>query len=499
MFNGMNNKTFLLAVTLVFMWVAAQLNVQAQGYHIKLKIDNLQNTDVMLGHHFANLKYLDDTIRLNAKGMGEFSGKNKLPEGMYFIYLPSKSSYFDILIGDQQNFSIEDDTTDFVNRFRSSGSLENQEFYDYQKFLMDKSKLAKDLQDKIKAAISEDQKKTYREHLSAIDKEVSAHIGEVIKKNPNLFFSTFLKATVDVDVPDFPRDSKGKVLDSLFQYRYYRTHYFDNFDFTDARLLRTPLYEGKFRTYYEKVIPQIPDSIIPEVDMLINKARKDPEVFRYVLVTLFNSFASSQIMGMDKVFIHIAEKYYIPEASWSAPDFIEKLKKQVAERKPLLIGNIAPNIQLVEVPAEHFIQAADDTAAMKNPYVGGFFNLRDVKAKYTILIFWDADCGHCQMAMPVLHDIYEKLKNQDVKVVAVHTLGGIEGKEKWVKYVTQHNDLDWINAWNPYDFSYKEVYDVKSTPVLFLLDENKKILAKQITPEQVYDLVQYLIKSGGKM
>ena len=230
--------------------------------------------------------------------------------------------------------------------------------------------------------------------------------------------------------------------------------------------------------------------------MLITKARKDPDVFRYVLVTLFNYYASSQIMGMDKVFYHIAEKYYVPEATWSTKDFIDKLKVQIKEKKPLLIGNIAPDIQLVDVPAQHFAQAADDTAARKNPYVGSFFNLSDVKAKYTILFFWDTDCGHCQKAMPVLHDVYERLKDKDVKVVAVHILGGVEGKEKWVKYINEHNYLDWVNAWNPYDYSYKEKYDVKTTPVLFLLDEKKKIIAKQISPEQTEDILKYLLKSG---
>ena len=484
---------------LILILTMGQLSIDAQGYRIKVKIHNLPNGEVILGHHFANNKLPDDTAKLNANGVGQFSGKSELKQGMYFIYLPSKMTYFDILIGSQQDFSIENDTTDFANNFKCTGSTEAQMFNEYQRYLIEKNKEAKGILDKMKTATGDQEKKSLRDQMNAIDKEVKGHINDLIHDNPKLFLSTFLKATLDIDVPDPPKDAKGKVLDSLFQYKYYRAHYFDNFDFTDSRLLRTPLYEGKFKPYFEKVIPQIPDSIIPEVDMLITRARKDPDVFRYVLVTLFNSYASSQIMGMDKVFVHIAENYYIPEASWSSADFIEKLKQQVKERKPLLIGNPAPNIQLVEVPAEHFILAAEDTAARRNPYVGGFFNLYDVNAKYTILIFWDADCGHCQKAMPVLHDVYENLKDQGVKVVAVHTVGGVEGKEKWVKYLTAHNFLDWINAWNPYDYSYKDKYDVKTTPVLYLLDENKKILAKQITPEQVSDLIRFLIKSGGKM
>jgi thiol-disulfide isomerase/thioredoxin len=470
---------------------------QNNGYRLKIKIHNLKDNQIILGHHFANNLLPDDTAKINSNGLAEFSGKEKLKPGMYFIFLPNKS-YFDILIGDKQIFSFENDTFDFVNRFKSEGSPDNELFYNYQRYFVEKNKQAKEISDKLKSAATEPEKKESRELLLKIDKEVKDHINNDIQQNPDLFFSTFLKATVDVQVPDFPRDDKGKVKDSLFQYRYYRAHYFDNFDFTNSGLLRTPIYEGKFKPYFEKIIPQIPDSIISEVDMLITKARKDPDVFRYVLVTLFNNYASSQIMGMDKVFYYIAEKYYVPDAIWSSKDFIDKLKVQIKEKKPLLIGNIAPDIQLVDVPAEHFAQAADDTAARRNPYVGSFFNLSDVKAKYTILFFWDTDCGHCQKAMPVLHDVYERLKDKGVKVVAVHILGGVEGKEKWVKYINEHNYLDWVNAWNPYDFAYKDKYDVKTTPVLFLLDEKKKIIAKQISPEQTEDILKYLLKSNAK-
>jgi len=468
---------------------------QDNGYKIKIKINNLKDAEVILGHHFANNLLPDDTVKLNNKGIAEFKGKVKLKQGMYFIFLPNRS-YFDILVGEKQIFSLENDTFDFVNRFKSEGDPENQAFNDYQRYLEAKNKLAKALQEKLKASATDTEKKDAREQMIKIDKEVKDRIRQLITQYQNTFFGDFVKATVEIDVPDFPRDDQGKVKDSLFQYKYYRAHYFDNFDYSNSNLLRTVIYEGKFKPYFEKIIPQIPDTIIAETDILISKARKDPDVFRYVLVTLFNYYASSQIMGMDKVFYHIAEKYYVPEASWSTKDFIDKLKVQIKEKKPLLIGNIAPDIQLVDVPAQHFAQAADDTAARRNPYVGSFFNLSDVKAKYTILFFWDTDCGHCQKAMPVLHDVYERLKDKDVKVVAVHILGGVEGKEKWVKYINEHNYLDWVNAWNPYDFSYKEKYDVKTTPVLFLLDEKKKIIAKQISPEQTEDILKYLLKSG---
>ena len=129
------------------------------------------------------------------------------------------------------------------------------------------------------------------------------HIEELISANQDNFFGVFLKALQEVSVPDPPLEADGKPIDAGFRYKYYKSHYFDNFDFTDVRLLRTPFYEQKIMTYIEKVAFQSPDSIIMDVDMLIEGSRSDPQLFRYMLITLFNHFAKSQIMGMDAVYM----------------------------------------------------------------------------------------------------------------------------------------------------------------------------------------------------
>ncbi|MFN8207439.1 MAG: thioredoxin-like domain-containing protein [Bacteroidales bacterium] len=488
-----SNNAGLICTFLFFLLASSYLHTNAQGHEIKVKINNLRDTSIILGHHFASNLLPDDTIRLDKSGTGTFKGKEKLNEGMYFLYLPSRQ-IFDFLIGNDQVFSLQTDTADMLKQVVVSGSADNELFFTYQRFLSEKRSKQRELQAKMQGLPESPEKEKVRAELQAIDQEVMAEVDRITGQSGNTFFGTFIRATKEIDVPDFPRDKDGVVLDSAFKYRYYRQHYFDNMDYTDGRLLRTPVYEDKFKVYFEKVLPQIPDTLIKELDPLIERARKDPDVFRYVLVTLFNYYAQSQIMGHDGVFIHLAEKYYIPEATWAGADFIKKLKDQITKRKPLLIGQTAPDFQLVNVPSEHFIQAADDTAAASDPYIGSFFNLSQVQARFTVLMFWEADCGHCQKAMPELFEIYKKVKDKGVQVVAVHMLGGIEGKKKWVKFVNDHKFYGWINAWNPYDYKYKEMYDIKSTPVLYLLDENKKIVAKLIPPEAVEEIIDVLIR-----
>ncbi|MBI5219461.1 MAG: DUF5106 domain-containing protein [Bacteroidia bacterium] len=487
----------LLAIITILLLLYSNSHIWGQGYEIKVKINGLSNVDLMLGHHYNDKLYPDDTIKLDKKGNGVFKGKKPLPGGMYFIFLPTKT-YFDVLIGDNQNFSIENDTSDFLKNIKIKNSPENIAFVEYQKFMLDKQKTATEISNKIKELKEDKEKKELQKQIDALSKEVKEYTWKVIKENEGTLFSKFIKATQEIEVPDPPKDANGKITDSLFQYKYYRSHFFDNFDISDVRLLRTPIYEDKIKKYIEKVIPQIPDTINRECDMLIEKTRSDKDLFRFMLITLFNHYASSQIMGFDAIYVHLGEKYYIPEATWSDTTFLNKLKDRVKKLKPALLGKQAPNLRMLWVPTEHFQQAKTDTAAQNNPHAGAFIDLYNVKAKYTILVFWESDCGHCKKQIPQLYEIYQKLKPKGVEVFAIHGLGGVEGKKKWIKFVNEHEMYDWLNVWNPYDYKYKELLDISSTPVLIVLDKDKKIIAKRLDPKQIEEFIEKLIERDSK-
>jgi len=79
--------------------------------------------------------------------------------------------------------------------------------------------------------------------------------------------------------------------------------------------------------------------------------------------------------------------------------------------------------------------------------------------------------------------------------LSISTLFGEDGKIKWVDFVNEHGLYDWINAWNPYSYDFKLKYDVTSTPQIYILDENKQIVAKKIGPEQVEEIISLMIKN----
>ncbi len=462
-------------------------------YRISIHVPDFPHDTLIFGNYFNETIMIADTFLTDSEGNASIRGEKLLPEGMYTVYFPNKSR-LDLLIGRDQDFTLSTDTSDMVENTRFKGSHQNQAFYDYLTYLGKKRKETLPYQQILKNPPSPADSSEARQALNKINNQVKSYVQTLIEVNQGSFLSVFLRSMKEIEVPDPPRDENGIITDSSFQARYYKQHYWDNFDLSDVRLLRTPLYEKKLKTWLDRWVYPEPDSVYREVDRLIEKSRSDTLLFKYMLTTLFNYYAKSKYVGMDAVYAYIAEKYYIPEATWSDPEFIGKLKERVHKIDPLIIGKKAPDIRLVHVSDDHFRAAAEDTALKRNPYVGDFFNLSSIKSKFLIVYFWEADCGHCQKAIPVLHQVYDRLKDQGLEVVAVSMLGGVEGKEKWINFVNENGLYGWINAWNPYDYSYRDAFDVNSSNIIYLLDRDKKIIAKRIDPEQAEKIIENELK-----
>jgi thiol-disulfide isomerase/thioredoxin len=469
---------------------AATLN--GQGYHIEVELKGLSNDTVILGEYFTSRMVPKDTLVLDSKGHGIFEGQTLFKGGLYLVFVDAEH-YFDFLLGDDQELLIKADTTDLAGSVSFSGSEDNQVFQEYKDFLQQKREELEEVQSQLKDAASAGDTSRIVKEQQEINREMEKHMDETISEHSTLFVSVFIGATRE----PFPSESMltgERRHDDSLRYFYYREHYLDLFDPFNVRLLHTPLYEGKIMNYITRVVTQHPDSLKVAVDYLLTGSKKDEELYRYLLITLFNHFAESKFIGMDGVYFHIAEYYYIPDATWSSPEFLSKLQENLDSNKPTLIGQKAPNLIMRQVPEEHWGMAAQDTAIKKDPHIGTDFFIHDVKARFTILYFWEADCGHCKKSTPALHEVYTRLKDQEVEVISVHVINSVEGKEKWVDFVNEYNLSDWINCWSPYSNEFRTLYNLQSYPQLFVLDREKKIVAKRVTPEQAEKIIDNLIQ-----
>jgi len=57
--------------------------------------------------------------------------------------------------------------------------------------------------------------------------------------------------------------------------------------------------------------------------------------------------------------------------------------------------------------------------------------------------------------------------------------------------------FEFENTWNPFD-RFKANYAIDSSPTLYLLDENKKIIAKKIGYEQAFEIIENELKNEKK-
>ena len=456
----MQKAIFIYIISLIF--IGYQAN--SQGYTIQTNIKNQQDSVVYLGHHFATQRYVDDTAKV-VNGMATFSGHEPLTEGIYFYYSPSV--YFELLIG-EQSFTIEGEAPDVISTAKIKNSPINVDFFNMQKFTNAKRKEAEQLQSSIDSTATPAEKKLVREKLGAIDKEVKKYQFELQTKNQGNMLDRLIRV---MQTPKVPAPPAG--VDSLlFKYNYYNAHFWDGIDIADPGLLRSPLLHNKIIDYLDNVVIQMTDSVIIAVDKLIDASKKNNEAFRYLLITLTNKYESSPIMGFDKVFVHLVDQYYLThKTSWTDEETVKKLSERAASIRPNFIGNPAPAFTL------------QDT-------LGADYKLYDIKAKYTVLYFYDPDCGHCKKSTPQLHEAYAELRAKDVEVLAICTTTDFK---RWHEFIIEH-DLSWLNLADlPSKTHMKYYYDVRSTPTVYILDKDKKILLKKVASEDIPKIIDQLI------
>lgn len=487
----LKGKLSLLSIFLI--WASS---LWAQGYRIEVEIQGLANDTLILGEYFTSRMVPKDTLLLDQQGMGIFEGKEALSGGLYLIYIDPQH-YFDFLLGDDQDIQISAHKDQLPGSVTFKGSEDNRVFLEYKNYLQTKRGELQAIQSSLNSESTASDTLAVVDRQKKLNIEMEAYMDAIGSEHAGLFVAVFVGATREPFPPESILTGERRHDDSI-RFFYYREHYFDHFDPFDVRLLHTPLYEGKIKNYISRALPQHPDSLIVAVDYLLLGSKGNEELYRYMLITLFNHFAESKFIGMDGVYFHIAEYYYIPDATWSSPDFLNTLKENLAKNKPTLIGQTAPNLIMRQVPDDHFGMAAQDTTIKKDPHIGHDFLIHDIQAEYTILYFWEADCGHCQESTPALYEIYTRLKEKNVEVISVHVINSVEGKEKWVDFVNENQLFGWINCWSPYSNDFRSLYNLQSYPQIFVLDREKKIIAKRVTPEQAEGIINNLLNIESK-
>ncbi len=452
-----------------------------QGYKIQFEVNGLADTTAFLGYYFGESTYIKDTAKVDSKGQFLFDGKNKLEEGMYFLVV-NKTRLLDFLVSQDQDFKLTTSTEDYIDNLKVEGDIENQLFHDDMLFNINSNKIAephvKILRD---STSSKEAIEASKKALDDLNEKVVAHQNQIIAQHPEALLSKIFLANRRVEIPETPKDKDAKE----FGYWHLRNHFWGNFDLGNPAFLRMnrPIYKEKLEDYLTRLLLQDTDTLMKEINKLAAIAKKHEDTYKYFVWTTTLLYQNPTIMGLDEVFVRLYDTYFATGEMdfWANSQLKKNLKERADQLRLSLVGNTAPNMIMM-----------DKNKQMKSMYA--------IKNKYTVLYFFDPDCGHCKKETPVLVDFYNTTQF-DVEVFAVSADTSMVKMEQYI------NDMKmpWITVNGPRTStgSYHKAYDAMTTPTLYVLDEKKKIIAKKLPAARLEDFLgqyeQVQAKKAGKL
>ncbi|WP_081681393.1 DUF4369 domain-containing protein [Flectobacillus major] len=449
-------------LSLVFI-VMVSLTGWAQ-HRIEFRIKGVRDSTFYLVNTYENSYLVQDTAKADANGKIVFEGNKPLMKG-YYLLVQNNRRLFDFLLNDQ-SFTIETDTADFIANFKVTGASETQKFAEFLKTVNEKgTKIGK-------ASAAE------RPQLIA---EIEQYKKDFVKKYEGSFAANIVKINTEVPVPPLP--AKSTVKDTVRRNEYILKHFFDNVALSDERMVRTPFLGNLFANYLKTLESSFdPDTVIQIADYIIDKTPPRTEIRKYVVGKFAQKFIASDFMGKEGIYTHVAEKYILSDKVLWDSSTIKKNFEYVYRMKPVLIGKILKNMPLT------------DTLDRPMP-------LHAIKSKYTLVMIYDPNCHHCQETTKQLVKDYPKLAAAGVKVyMASGVAGDKRKKDEWRKFIRDFKTQPFINVYdskNLVDFTNE--YNTITFPNVFLVDSNFKILAnKKLETEQYLRLISVVEKAKTK-
>lgn len=459
-----NWVVFLVAAFLLCDADAEAQSLEKQGYAIDITIAGLPDSVCYLANYYGDKTYLTDTALVEAGGRFAFTGDTLLPGGIYIVAGQQNNKYFELIIDKEQQFSLETSMQGIPHDMTFKHSDDNTLFYDYVGLNLKYRKEIESLKTRQQQSIGiKDSADMLGHRIDSLVHALSGLEEEVIRNHPGRFVSVILKARQEPKL-EAPRYLPDGSEDSVYAYQRYKKNYWNNLDPSDDRLLRTPLYHIRLKNYFEQVIYQNPDTLSHEADLFIERASGNRETYKYAIWYLTYKFETSKVMGFDEIFVHMVDNYYAKGlAYWAEPSVVKSLQGRADELRNVLIGSQAPNMILL------------DTA-------GGFKALYGMEAGYTLVFFYETGCSHCRKEIAALSEWYPE-NPYDLRVFAVCTDTSLAD---WKQYIGEIG-LDWVhvNGTRSITPDYHDLYDIRVTPTLYLLDDKKKIVAKRLKVDQL--------------
>lgn len=410
----------------------------------------------------GSTNFLVDSI-VPVNGVYHIKLDTALPGGVYFLAVNSTFAY-QFLLDQDQTFTFNSDFRDPIRTAKVEGSLDNQLLYQNLQWEQDFQAKLQPLDLQYNAMPANDPAKpALLTRIEGLIAERKAHLKSFKDNHPNSFFTVFKMAGQNPDLRDL-RLPDGS-LDEQARIFHYRNEFWDNTPLNDMRILRSPIVFNKLKTYMTQITPQVHDSLTKYADIAIGKARGNKEFFKFFVNWIAIEFRNPKQMGLESVFVHVVDHYFTEEqAFWSTLDELKEIRRDANEMRPSLIGKIGQDL------------------VCTNPQ-GKEESLYGLNGRVTILYVWNYECEHCQEETPRMKKIYDRYHAKGLEIFSLCT-GNDE--KLWKEFIAKNKIQGFHNVWDPqYKSNFYQKYHIDITPEVFVMNQEHKIIAKDLKPEQL--------------
>lgn len=235
--------------------------------------------------------------------------------------------------------------------------------------------------------------------------------------------------------------------------------------------------------------------VTKEIDTFFEDSKDNPEFFHELFYTLYQYLKTSASYTLQQGAAYLANKYIagMPEL-WETVTFTTTgetkgsvIRADFSSPEDFIDQTALAVLMFYRNPLDRPV-ADLELRTPKNKK----FRIYDVKSRYTVLYFYNTDCALCRGVTKDLAEMYAEYGRDEMEIVAIYT-----GRDnKWKNYLKENNP-GWINLWDRKRASGMfDKYDLIDVPAIYLLDENKNTLAKDINPDVLSVLLEYYLASG---
>lgn len=203
-----------------------------------------------------------------------------------------------------------------------------------------------------------------------------------------------------------------------------------------------PILASQIDFYFDRLVSPLPDSITMKISRLIDRIGENTNLRDFILWHLLERYRHPEYMTQDQVFVWLYDQYFSQLEIKDLNESNMALIREKAERlRRLALFNPAPDFRWK-----------------------GFEGLQSIDTPYSVLFFYDHGCDLCQQELRDLDSVAAQYPDITVVTVDLNT--------------QDMEDAEGLD-------SIYEAYDIETTPLIYVLDGEKRIVAKKIRAEQI--------------